>query len=183
MALKIGISALKGDPGARQNVEYREAVGLPGEAAPTGPANVQVQLVNTGDVITLSGTAVVPVRLRCARCLEEFETSLEAQLEDQYREVARPPGEAESRRALEEEGVILYHGEEIDLDPPVRESLALAVPMQPLCGEDCRGICPACGLDLNRGTCRCEPEAGDSRLEALRRFRPKETRPDGPKER
>lgn len=181
--MRVDVGELKGDPGARQPVDYREDVGPLGEAVPTGPAWVRGELCNTGEVITLSGTAIVPVKLRCARCLEEFDARVEAQLEDQYRETPAPPDEADSRRALEEEGVILFHGPEVDLDSPVRESLALAVPMQPLCNEDCRGICPACGLDLNRSDCRCRPEVGDPRLEALRRFQPADTRPHGPKER
>jgi uncharacterized protein len=55
---------------------------------------------------------------------------------------------------------------EIDLRPAVREELALAVPQWVLCREDCRGLCPRCGKDLNAGPCGCPP-AQDPRWQAL----------------
>lgn len=176
--MKVNIGRIKGEPGARMSVQRREDVGPLGEANPTGPVEIRADLVNTGPTLALSGTAKVPVTLRCARCLDELSLCLEAQLEDQYREAPGPPAEEELRRALEEEGVILYHGDEIDLRGPVRESLLLAIPMQPLCRPECRGICPACGTDLNRQPCECAAEAVDPRFEALRQLNVKNERPE-----
>jgi uncharacterized protein len=58
----------------------------------------------------------------------------------------------------------------LDLSEAVREELLLAVPQYALCREDCRGLCPRCGADLNLGTCGCRPER-DPRWEALTRLR------------
>ena len=56
---------------------------------------------------------------------------------------------------------------ELDLRPAIREQWLLAVPSYALCREECRGLCPRCGADLNAGECECPP-AADSRWEALR---------------
>jgi DUF177 domain-containing protein len=61
-----------------------------------------------------------------------------------------------------------YDGEEVDLTPLIREQTLLALPTRPLCREDCRGLCPRCGANLNQGDCGCPTEAGDPRLSVLR---------------
>ncbi len=56
----------------------------------------------------------------------------------------------------------------MDLSPLIREQVLLALPTRPLCQEDCRGLCPHCGINLNRSACGCRVETVDPRLEALR---------------
>ncbi|MCA9680433.1 MAG: DUF177 domain-containing protein, partial [Myxococcales bacterium] len=68
--------------------------------------------------------------------------------------------------AAEDLDVFAYDGESVDLEPIVREQLVLAVPYAPLCKEDCRGLCPQCGIDRNVETCTCQPP-GDPRFAAL----------------
>ncbi|MRR10305.1 DUF177 domain-containing protein, partial [bacterium] len=63
---------------------------------------------------------------------------------------------------------IEYRKGEIDLWPELREAVLLALPLKPLCREDCRGICPACGRDLNEGSCGCREDRGDHRWDKLR---------------
>jgi len=62
----------------------------------------------------------------------------------------------------------LYEGEEVDLGPLIREQVLLALPTRPLCRDDCRGLCPQCGINLNHAECGCRVETFDPRLEALR---------------
>jgi uncharacterized protein len=59
----------------------------------------------------------------------------------------------------------------IDLADDVRQTVVLAVPLKLLCKEECKGLCPRCGADLNKELCICPPEALDARWETLRRFR------------
>ena len=61
-----------------------------------------------------------------------------------------------------------YQGKEIDLSPAVREQILLSVPAAPLCGEDCKGLCPKCGKDLNEGDCGCDRSVIDPRWAALK---------------
>jgi uncharacterized protein len=67
---------------------------------------------------------------------------------------------------------------ELELGEMVREELILAVPPYVLCREDCRGLCPQCGNDLNEGPCSCSPEPDPrwAKLEALKQQRPDEER-------
>lgn len=88
------------------------------------------------------------VRSTCRRCLEEFVTPVERAVEVIFS--ADPDlQEDPSVYPLTEP---LAH---VDLRPALREELALAVDVFPLCREDCRGLCPRCGADLNRGPCQC----------------------------
>ena len=58
-----------------------------------------------------------------------------------------------------------------DLAPFFREEIALAVPVQILCKEDCRGLCPSCGANLNLAPCNCVQKTGDPRLAVLRQLK------------
>ncbi len=60
-----------------------------------------------------------------------------------------------------------FDGETLDLEPLLREQFVLAIPYSPLCREDCKGLCPQCGIDRNTGTCACEKPI-DPRLAALK---------------
>jgi uncharacterized protein len=61
-----------------------------------------------------------------------------------------------------------YDGATIDVDLLVAEQIYLALPQKPLCSQDCHGLCPGCGANLNQESCRCEDKPGDSAFAALR---------------
>lgn len=96
------------------------------------------------------GTLHGQVRSTCRRCLTEFVTPVSESIEVVF---STDPDlqEDPSVYALSEP---LTH---VDVRPAVREELVLAVDAYPLCREDCRGLCPRCGADLNRGACECAP--------------------------
>jgi uncharacterized protein len=64
-------------------------------------------------------------------------------------------------------------GTEIDLEPMLRDALTLALPLNPVCREDCAGLCAHCGKDLNEGACDCVEDTTDPRWEALASLRAK----------
>jgi len=66
-----------------------------------------------------------------------------------------------------------YSDDQIDLGELMREQFYLALPMKPLCRDDCRGLCPQCGTNLNAGTCDCSPVWEDPRLAALKAIKGK----------
>lgn len=98
------------------------------------------------------GTLEGQVRSTCRRCLTEFVTPVSEAIEVVF---STDPDlqEDPSVYPLKEP---LTH---VDVRPAVREELVLAVDAYPLCREDCRGLCPRCGADLNRGACECAPTA------------------------
>ena len=82
-------------------------------------------------------------------------------------------GEDEGGGFVDEDAVTeaFYTGDAIDLGELMREQFYLALPMKPLCGEDCQGLCPVCGKNRNRETCACESTWVDPRFEALRELK------------
>ncbi len=125
------------------------------------PIHVQSRLVVMDRTVYVSGTADAPARLQCVRCLEAISfpvhSSFEINVEPQESASEKSPGEWRElhRDELDEH---TYSGDAIDLADLVREQILLALPTYPLCRADCRGLCPQCGADRNRLSCRCSVE-------------------------
>ena len=95
----------------------------------------------------------------CRRCLEPVVVNVETDIRALFTQDPDAFEDPDSYPLAPDAG-------EIDLAPAVREELILAVPQYVLCREDCRGLCPRCGQDLNAGPCGCPP-AADLRWQAL----------------
>jgi uncharacterized protein len=111
------------------------------------------------------------VKCICARCLEPFARTLTSQFQLSLKPKPdfAPPEEVElTREDLETD---FYEGEEIDLSPLVQDQALLTIPPKLVCREDCLGLCPGCGKNINRDACQCPERKVDPRLEALRNFR------------
>ena len=111
----------------------------------------------------LRGAVAVP----CARCLAPARIDLTAPIRMTYR-----PGievEEVDREVTEDDiDFSTYHGDVIDLGKLFREQILLSLPMQTICREDCKGICPVCGQNRNLAECGCQLKAPDDRWAALR---------------
>jgi uncharacterized protein len=108
--------------------------------------------------------------LACQRCLASTTQPVEEEIEILL--VRHEPGAEEEERELEEDdlGVMVVDGDEVDLRPLLLEQMQLNVPMRPLCREECAGLCPTCGADLNSaegGDCGCETQTMDPRWAGL----------------
>jgi uncharacterized protein len=137
-----------------------------------GPAMVRATLHvgRSGRGLLIEGTYAGGVSLVCGRCLEHFPFATEDRF-DLYCEVDLP-GQGGDDRALrpEELDVTCLEGGRLDTDLLLRENLLLSLPVQPLCGTDCLGLCPQCGANLNQGPCGCGVTPTDPRLQALRKL-------------
>ncbi|MEJ2198058.1 MAG: DUF177 domain-containing protein, partial [Desulfuromonadales bacterium] len=71
----------------------------------------------------------------------------------------------------EELGLISFSGTEIDLRPDIQQEIIMAIPQQLVCEDACKGLCPNCGIDLNREQCTCAPPVFHAGLAALKNFR------------
>ena len=101
----------------------------------------------------------------CDRCLEEFEREVSSGFGIVYvAENRAEVGEDDDMRVLSPDTNY------IDLDEDVRQYAILALPQKTLCTEDCAGLCPSCGTNLNRAKCECGNEAVDSPLSELKKF-------------
>lgn len=104
----------------------------------------------------------------CGRCAEEFFFDMDQAFDFVLIPApAKPPRKAEELHR-DDLGLSYYSGEEIDLSPLIAEQVMLALPTQPLCDENCRGLCSSCGVNRNRESCGCNVQSGDPRLELFR---------------
>ncbi len=130
-----------------------------------------VSLAKHGHDILVRGHLKGELGLACSRCLEPFTAPVETDFDLLLAPApsgARPAEEELSARELD---LDFYQGETVDLEAIVREQIILMAPFKPLCREDCRGLCPVCGLNLNRETCSCPVEKSNSPFAQLAKLK------------
>ena len=126
--------------------------------------------------LRLKGRLTTTLECDCGRCLEPFAVPLDASLDLVLLPAsanAGPAGADETEVAEDDLGVSFYADDTIDLGALMREQFYLALPMKPLCTEDCKGLCPVCGINRNRETCTCQTAWVDPRMDALRALKEK----------
>jgi uncharacterized protein len=142
-----------------------------GEAAFEYPVRFEVRVVRAGELIDVRGRFEARVRLRCSRCLANFDADLADRFSLTYSPRSRMPEQLrpgeETEISVGEIGLIPFDGNEIDLREGLQEQMVMALPFKALCRKDCKGICPQCGADLNQNPCRCAAGDIDPRLAPL----------------
>jgi uncharacterized protein len=127
----------------------------------------EVRLLRTNRSILATVRLKTKVKSVCSRCLEEFESSLTLEFKEEY----FPSRDVLSGSPLpvpeDAEGFIIDENHMLDLSEAVRQHILLALPMKPICRQDCAGLCPVCGQNLNYGTCNCAHRHPDSRWAPL----------------
>ena len=121
--------------------------------------------------VRLVGSLKTMVECDCSRCLDPFPVPVDVSFDLVFLPVSDNAGHDESEVADDDLGVSFYKESVIDLGEVIREQLYLALPMKPLCREDCRGLCPVCGINRNRDTCTCQATWEDPRMAALKNLR------------
>lgn len=145
-----------------------------------------------GTTVILEVRVTSVMEVTCGRCLEPITVPVYADVTTRFvppadfakvtaetaaragRPTAGDSGDSEDAEAPGGEdvlGLAEYRDEGIDLGEVVREQLYLALPMKPLCREDCKGLCPVCGVNRNRETCTCQQEWVDPRMAALKEWK------------
>lgn len=131
-----------------------ELLGVPAGS----PVEVQLRLESVMEGVLASGLASVRLAGHCARCLDPIEAALEVPLQELY---VYPESDAEEDEAGR------LHGELLDLEPVLRDSVVLALPFQPVCEQDCLGLCVDCGARLSDDPAHTHDENVDPRWAAL----------------
>lgn len=132
------------------------------------PISVVGTLTKTGNNLVLHATMSTNVRLECGRCLASHLERITAEFEVLYQWTDRGVPVKFIREEADEVETIDYDAQQIEIGWRVEEAIHLALPLKPLCREDCRGLCPICGADLNETTCRCRRDVEDPRWLALK---------------
>jgi uncharacterized protein len=146
---------LKGAIGSVREYEVDGVIDVT-ENGKSSPVRGEVSLTRTDRSILAKGVVNSEVELTCSRCLSQFNCPLTLNIEEEYFPTTDiisgapiPPGELD-RFTIDEHHVL-------DLTEALRQCALLAIPMKPLCREDCAGLCPNCGHNLNLGACKCSP--------------------------
>ena len=147
----------------------------PGEVGQDGeayrivePVQVDVEIHKDKERFRLVGTVGTRLELSCSRCLEPFALPIDSAFDLRYLPVEAEAVEDDREVSGEDLDASVYRDDRIDLNELLREQFYLALPMKPLCREECAGLCPLCGVNRNTGTCACAPQWEDPRLAPLK---------------
>ena len=123
--------------------------------------------------IRLDGELAVRLETDCARCLEPVVTDVKHGFDLLYRPLGADAGRAELSVTSAEAEISYYQGDGLQLEDVLREQVLLAVPLRAICREDCKGLCPQCGANLNEKRCSCAEPVEDPRWTGLKDLRSK----------
>lgn len=166
----------------------------PVDATVEGEFDLHADILAIEPVYQVQGELSGVIRRNCVRCLEDYEDSESFPFSVQYREkdstvvdlsTKTKNGESladKDEAELSDSDGFLYEGDVINLAPMLRELVILGNPIQALCRQDCRGLCPTCGINKNFLSCLCQEERLPNPFAVLQQFRkgqqgasPKET--------
>ncbi|MBR3993391.1 MAG: DUF177 domain-containing protein [Anaerotignum sp.] len=121
------------------------------------PVRIEGTLKNEDDVFVLDAVAKTTALMECSSCLAPVRKELSFEIKERFAHTGRDDEETET-----------FTGDQIDLADFVKRGIIGELPMRVECREDCKGLCPICGKDLNDGDCGCDRTIRDPRFESLR---------------
>jgi uncharacterized protein len=133
---------------------------------------LELDIQKSGEEYFCQGQLTASVTVECSRCLKPLNQNIENET-DFIISAPKTPGDS---IIDDEDHVYFDHELRADLWEIVRQTVILAVSMKPLCSEDCRGLCPHCGTNLNEKHCECNVRTIDPRLEPLKKLLPSNNR-------
>lgn len=166
--MQINVAQLLKEPiGSSRDYKADEVIDVSGNGIGR-KVQGEARLLRTQQGVLIKGELHTEVELTCSRCLKLFNRPLTLNIEEEYIPTIDvvsglplpSPEEPGSSFTIDEHHVI-------DLDEAIRQYTLLVTPMKPLCREDCAGLCPDCGSNLNEGSCDCSPRAADPRWAEL----------------
>jgi uncharacterized protein len=135
------------------------------------PLESEAKVKKLGQAVLINGGVKTVLHLHCVRCLKEFSYPLSSQFELTLHPTGKEVLAEEFDLSAEDLESNFFKGGEIHLSEVACEQVFLEIPVQPLCREGCKGLCPNCGKDLNLSACDCireEFKTGFSALEKLK---------------
>jgi uncharacterized protein len=153
------------DEGIR--IEGTESFGQPFADRSWALVDVDLLVEKDAEAVFVRGRLEARVPQVCGRCLEPFEIAVAPEVETRF--LPAPSGRAEERElGTDDLETDVYANDQLDLGALVETETSLALPMKPLCREDCRGLCPVCGGNRNVTVCGCPDRASDPRWAPLK---------------
>ncbi len=166
--MEINVSQLLKEPiGSARNYEVSGTVDITGGGAGSKVGG-EGTLTRTNQGILVRGRLHTEVEITCSRCLGLFGYPLTLNIEEEYFPIIDVSSGAPLSLPDEPGPFTIDEHHVLDLTEALRQYALLAIPMKPLCREDCAGLCPGCGHNLNLGTCDCLPQEAVPRWSKLR---------------
>ncbi|MEA2447780.1 MAG: hypothetical protein QOK47_1417 [Actinomycetota bacterium] len=158
----ISVAEILGQPGS-----YRDfAISAPLDGVATALARLDPSLLDARlraeavmEGVLVTGRVKGGTRLTCARCLREFDSTMELEVCELFAGAGHQPAADEDFYEIS--------GADINLEPMLRDVVALSLPFNPRCEEGCSGLCATCGRELSDGLCTCTTEERDPRWAGL----------------
>lgn len=122
--------------------------------------------------VTVRGNIRAGLELECCRCLAKFDLPVEEDFKYTFTQAPDALDE-EIELTYEDLDFAYFEGDIIELDQAIAEQIILQIPIKPLCSDSCRGLCPICGINLNRETCNHKEERIDSPFAVLKNLKVK----------
>jgi uncharacterized protein len=160
LRLNVGFVVAQSAGFSRDFPFYLPQINIPPDLHLSGLSG-SVRATRTPQGILLQVDLQIQIGLECVRCLTDFLQSLNINFTELY---------AFSQRYVTDSGLLMPETGFIDLAPVLREYILLEIPISPLCRQDCKGLCPICGNNLNESTCNHEDESVNPRLASLKKL-------------
>lgn len=125
------------------------------------PVHFEGYALNIGGTIELKGKANASLSVMCDRCVNYYDKNITYDIFESFKK------EDNLSTADEDEDITPLEGSSIDLDSILYTGLILSLPSKSLCSEECKGLCPVCGKNLNNETCTCSIDNTDPRFDIL----------------
>ena len=149
-----------------------------GEIAPirddvtsVGAVTLALTIQLSGEEYFIQGSVTATAGVECARCLGSYDLPLRGQVD--FIVTTAEVREQQRAEAVDSEDYVVVDGNVLvaDLTEIVRQALVLELPMKPICRDDCKGLCPQCGVNRNETKCECRTEQIDPRWEGLKKLK------------
>jgi uncharacterized protein len=136
------------------------------------PLKAHLKISLAGSIVSVRGSLEAAISVNCSRCLKGFTHTTEPAFNLYYVRGGKEHEEREKELTAEEVEINYLEGDVLDTTELLLEQFSLNLAMKPLCRSDCKGLCPACGADINKGPCGCKKEKRiDPRFASLKDFK------------
>jgi uncharacterized protein len=171
--MKLDLSEILGHLGMQYPYDVDEPPIVDEDLECAGPIRGRITFTNTGSVLLIRGGVDTEVVVPCSRCLTYFKLPVHVDVEEAFPMEARPAGPRGRQTQIvveEDESPVaekLFEGPLFDLTEMLRQGITLALPLQPLHDEACKGLCAQCGQNRNEGACNCDNKVPNPALAKL----------------
>lgn len=173
MTLELDISNIRSVRGSQESyhLEEQDFDFMEGDWQLAKPLVIDTEISHEGQFLQMNGRIQTTVKGKCSRCLELVSMDIDHSFAEQLLYAKDVSLFSHLAVGEVEEKYFIYDNDTLDITDIIRESLLAVLPQKILCRDDCRGLCPKCGKNLNQGQCDCDLFEVDPRLAILAKLK------------